>query len=205
MALLSGVTSAVPMQTIRKCCHRWRNLVWNMQSFKQFSYYWLCEPTFLRIILSVIITLWEDITQLNKIWCQIHGSFCHLWQHQLVVCTRTVKLLSPPMVVPSMWPNAETKVNPCHLVCLAKSDIKHHWIIYALLSQLLTWSGNQEVGNERWGMRNEKLEMRNKRLGICKMDLEWDWIGPREMGSGIQMGILVTEVSTSVVGGIVWK
>ena len=114
MALLSGVTSAVPMQTIRKCCHRWRNLVWNMQSFKQFSYYLLCEPTFLKIILSVIITLWEDITQLNKIWCQIHGSFCHLWQHQLVVCTRTVKLLSPPMVVPSMWPNAETKVNPCH-------------------------------------------------------------------------------------------
>ena len=114
MALLSGVTSAVPMQTIRKCCHRWQNLVWNMQSFKQFSYYWLCEPTFLKIILSVIITLWEDITQLNKIWCQIHGSFCHLWQHQLVVCTRTVKLLSPPMVVPSMWPNAETKVNPCH-------------------------------------------------------------------------------------------
>ena len=119
MALLSGVTSAVPMQTIRKCCHRWRNLVWNMQSFKQFSYYWLCEPTFLKIILSVIITLWEDITQLNKIWCQIHGSFCHLWQHQLVVCTRTVKLLSPPMVVPSMWPNAETKVNPCHYCGLA--------------------------------------------------------------------------------------
>ena len=80
---------------------------------------------------------------------------------------------------------------------LAKSNIKHHWIIYPLLSHFFTWSGNQEVGNEKWGMRNEKLEMRNKKLGNCKMDLEWDWIGPREMGNGIQTRILVTEVLPS--------
>ena len=84
-----------------------------------------------------------------------------------------------------------------NLVFLAKSNIKHHWIIYPLPSPLLTWSGNQEVGNEKWGMRNENLEMRNKKLGNCKMDVEWGWIGPWEMGNGNQMRILVTEVSPS--------
>ena len=44
-------------------------------------------------------------------------------------------------------------------------------------------------------MRNGKLEMRNKKgeSGKGKLELEWHWIGPREMGNGIQMRILVTE------------
>ena len=83
-------------------------------------------------------------------------------------------------------------------VFLANSNIKHHWITYTLLSQFFAWSGNQEVGYEKWGMRNENLEMRNKKLGKCKIDLECHWIGPREMGNGIQTRILATEVWPSV-------
>ena len=47
-------------------------------------------------------------------------------------------------------------------------------------------------------MRNENLEMRNKKLGKCKIDLECHLIGPREMGNGIQTRILATEVWPSV-------
>ena len=62
---------------------------------------------------------------------------------------------------------------PCHhflifiirvwLKCfLTKTVIKHLWIIWTLKSQLLTWSGKQEMGNRKWEMRNEKSEMRSK-------------------------------------------
>ena len=39
-------------------------------------------------------------------------------------------------------------------VFLAKTVIKHLWIIWALISQLVTWSGKQEMGNGKWEMGN---------------------------------------------------
>ena len=39
--------------------------------------------------------------------------------------------------------------------------------------------------------------MVNGKLEIWKVESELDWIGPREMRNGIQMRILVTEVSPS--------
>ena len=49
-------------------------------------------------------------------------------------------------------------------VFLAKTVIKHLWIIWALISQLVTWSGKQEMGNGKWEMGNGKWEIRNEKL-----------------------------------------
>ena len=89
---------------------------------------------------------------------------------------------------------------------LTKTVIKHLWIIWTLISQLLTWSekqemgnGKREIGSEKWETVNEKWEMRNGKSGIGKLELEKYWIGPWEVGNGIQIRIPIFKISSSVL------
>ena len=134
-----------------------------------------CEHSKSLFPVSVFSLLISCISHPNFFFNWLHISWCHVTTSYLnILCYRKF-----------IW------------VFLAILIIKYPWIILSLILQLSTWSRKQEVGNEKWGMRDEKLEMRIKKLGNCKVDFEWYWIGLREMGNGIQTRILATEVLPS--------